>query len=301
MPDPLLTQSSLTFLTVECQKKTFPFFLKKRGGGVIDFDTPMDYLLDDNALVDVVQALRRNSSSSVQVNSAAASSSAATAEGEIFGHAQHHLPGAAGSVATMKSGAKRGGGPASSSLAAHRTPRTNLTRAFQEQHALYLSRLEGALQEPFETQGSSSAKQQQQQPPANANATQPRKKGRKEGQSQRPPTTAVHNIDSSSADHGSAEAAAAWHLFSHWLATEDKLSLETAKDEEIHRVPSHLAILATTSAPTSSRALEKTGNHLCSVCLLPAPYRCERCRSALFCSVRCGDVHEGTRCQKFLA
>ena len=265
----------------------------------------MDYLLDDNALVDVVQALRRNSSSSVQVNSAAASSSAATAEGEIFGHAQHHLPGAAGSVATMKSGAKRGGGPASSSLAAHRTPRTNLTRAFQEQHALYLSRLEGALQEPFETQGSSSTKQQQQQPPANANATQPRKKGRKEGQSQRPPTTSVHNnIDSSSADHGSAEAAAAWHLFSHWLATEDKLSLETAKDEEIHRVPSHLAILATTSAPTSSRALEKTnrrGNHLCSVCLLPATYRCERCRSALFCSVRCGDVHEGTRCQKFLA
>ncbi|KEG06778.1 hypothetical protein DQ04_12281000 [Trypanosoma grayi] len=42
------------------------------------------------------------------------------------------------------------------------------------------------------------------------------------------------------------------------------------------------------------------GYHLCSVCLLPANYKCVRCRRALFCSIECHVVHEATRCMKFI-
>ncbi|KAG8345492.1 HIT zinc finger [Trypanosoma vivax] len=42
------------------------------------------------------------------------------------------------------------------------------------------------------------------------------------------------------------------------------------------------------------------GYHLCSVCLLPANYRCVRCRRALFCSIECHVLHEATRCMKFI-
>jgi zinc finger HIT domain-containing protein 1 len=37
---------------------------------------------------------------------------------------------------------------------------------------------------------------------------------------------------------------------------------------------------------------------LCSVCGFEAPYTCTRC-AVRFCSVRCGTVHEETRCLKF--
>lgn len=40
--------------------------------------------------------------------------------------------------------------------------------------------------------------------------------------------------------------------------------------------------------------------HLCSVCLLPAAYRCLRCGTALFCSIDCHVVHDATRCMKFI-
>ncbi|ORC88506.1 uncharacterized protein TM35_000161440 [Trypanosoma theileri] len=42
------------------------------------------------------------------------------------------------------------------------------------------------------------------------------------------------------------------------------------------------------------------GYHLCSVCLLPAGYKCLRCRRALFCSIECHVMHEATRCLKFI-
>lgn len=45
--------------------------------------------------------------------------------------------------------------------------------------------------------------------------------------------------------------------------------------------------------------VSKGGNHLCSVCMLPAPYRCVRCRGALFCSIDCHVIHDATRCLKF--
>lgn len=40
-------------------------------------------------------------------------------------------------------------------------------------------------------------------------------------------------------------------------------------------------------------------HHLCSVCMLPASYRCVRCRVALFCSIECHVMHDATRCLKF--
>ncbi|CBZ24553.1 conserved hypothetical protein [Leishmania mexicana MHOM/GT/2001/U1103] len=40
-------------------------------------------------------------------------------------------------------------------------------------------------------------------------------------------------------------------------------------------------------------------HHLCSVCMLPASYRCLRCRTALFCSIDCHVLHDATRCLKF--
>lgn len=40
-------------------------------------------------------------------------------------------------------------------------------------------------------------------------------------------------------------------------------------------------------------------HHLCSVCMLPAAYRCARCRTALFCSIDCHVMHDATRCLKF--
>lgn len=39
--------------------------------------------------------------------------------------------------------------------------------------------------------------------------------------------------------------------------------------------------------------------HLCGVCLLPASYRCSRCRRSLFCSSGCFKKHDSTRCMKF--
>lgn len=39
-------------------------------------------------------------------------------------------------------------------------------------------------------------------------------------------------------------------------------------------------------------------HRMCCVCLGPAPYRCARCKSALFCSIDCHEVHEATRCLK---
>ncbi|RNF08090.1 hypothetical protein TraAM80_03002 [Trypanosoma rangeli] len=42
------------------------------------------------------------------------------------------------------------------------------------------------------------------------------------------------------------------------------------------------------------------GYHLCSVCLLPASYKCVRCRRALFCSIGCHVTHDATRCMKFI-
>jgi zinc finger HIT domain-containing protein 1 len=42
-------------------------------------------------------------------------------------------------------------------------------------------------------------------------------------------------------------------------------------------------------------------HHLCSVCMLPAAYRCARCRVALFCSIECHVMHDATRCLKFTA
>lgn len=40
-------------------------------------------------------------------------------------------------------------------------------------------------------------------------------------------------------------------------------------------------------------------HRLCSVCLLPAQYRCNRCRSALFCGEDCHSAHESARCLKY--
>lgn len=40
-------------------------------------------------------------------------------------------------------------------------------------------------------------------------------------------------------------------------------------------------------------------HHLCSVCMLPAAYRCVRCRTAFFCSISCHVLHDATRCLKF--
>lgn len=40
-------------------------------------------------------------------------------------------------------------------------------------------------------------------------------------------------------------------------------------------------------------------HHSCSVCMLPAKYRCSRCRTALFCSPECHTSHEATRCLRF--
>lgn len=54
------------------------------------------------------------------------------------------------------------------------------------------------------------------------------------------------------------------------------------------------------SAPTCEEGVQGTcHHHLCSVCMLPASYRCLRCRTALFCSVECHVLHDATRCLKF--
>jgi hypothetical protein len=39
---------------------------------------------------------------------------------------------------------------------------------------------------------------------------------------------------------------------------------------------------------------------LCSVCWLPAPNLCSKCGVARFCCVECSDVHDATRCNKFV-
>lgn len=60
--------------------------------------------------------------------------------------------------------------------------------------------------------------------------------------------------------------------------------------------PSAMCTTPVRAAQTGCRS-----HHLCSVCWLPAAYRCVRCRTALFCSISCHVVHDATRCLKFTA
>lgn len=39
---------------------------------------------------------------------------------------------------------------------------------------------------------------------------------------------------------------------------------------------------------------------VCSICLLPAAYKCVRCQKAFFCSAECHRTHDAARCLKFL-
>jgi zinc finger HIT domain-containing protein 1 len=48
----------------------------------------------------------------------------------------------------------------------------------------------------------------------------------------------------------------------------------------------------------AARPSFRPSRKLCSVCGFEAPYTCSRC-AVRFCSVRCGSVHEETRCLKF--
>ncbi|CCW68360.1 unnamed protein product [Phytomonas sp. Hart1] len=71
--------------------------------------------------------------------------------------------------------------------------------------------------------------------------------------------------------------------------------------------PSYIAMtspspLSPSSSASRGRVKKVTGchtHHLCSVCLLPAAYRCARCRYALFCSIKCHVSHDATRCLKY--
>ncbi|CCW63512.1 unnamed protein product [Phytomonas sp. EM1] len=99
---------------------------------------------------------------------------------------------------------------------------------------------------------------------------------------------------------------------------EDKARKGKGEYEQPHSVaPSVLRFLTgcpsytamTSPSPLSMSSSESKGwvkevpgchtHHLCSVCLLPAVYRCARCRSALFCSIKCHVAHEATRCMKY--
>ncbi|KPA77059.1 hypothetical protein ABB37_07396 [Leptomonas pyrrhocoris] len=60
------------------------------------------------------------------------------------------------------------------------------------------------------------------------------------------------------------------------------------------------AATTASTAPTNGDGVQGAyQHHLCSVCMLPASYRCVRCRVALFCSIECHVVHDATRCLKF--
>lgn len=52
-----------------------------------------------------------------------------------------------------------------------------------------------------------------------------------------------------------------------------------------------------------SRGFVRNGpihHSLCSVCRLPAQYRCARCRKSMFCSIECHTTHDTTRCLKHI-
>ncbi|RNE99194.1 uncharacterized protein Tco025E_09063 [Trypanosoma conorhini] len=68
------------------------------------------------------------------------------------------------------------------------------------------------------------------------------------------------------------------------------------------RFPSEPSVLPAPSyaAMAAPPPLHSGGYHLCAVCLLPASYRCVRCRRALFCSIGCHVTHDATRCMKFI-
>lgn len=68
--------------------------------------------------------------------------------------------------------------------------------------------------------------------------------------------------------------------------------------------PSHLSILASSAdvlSTSNSKHRTLHGNRLCSVCLRPhALYTCVRCGVARYCSVDCHDIHDETRCLKWV-
>ncbi len=238
----------------------------------------MDYLLDDNALVDVCQTLRRANPTLI------ATGAAATNETDIFGHSAVLRPvahrGSSGSV-------KRSGGSSGSLAGTARSARTNLSRALEEQHEAYLRAI---------------VESHQSLP---LNAAGARKKSRKDVPSASTSKPAVVDVTDARASVATTAAkdSVVWAIFSRRMEMEQRLSLATYSSTELEapRVPSFYAMTGSSSEAVSAGCPSNKGNHLCSVCLLPAPYRCDRCRTALFCSVRCSDIHDGTRCQKFLA
>jgi hypothetical protein len=56
-----------------------------------------------------------------------------------------------------------------------------------------------------------------------------------------------------------------------------------------------VSYLSMTAGPSTSK-----GHRHCAVCLLPASYRCARCTAVLLCSVKCCEIHDATRCLKFV-
>jgi zinc finger HIT domain-containing protein 1 len=252
----------------------------------------MEYLLDDNALVDVCQTLRRANPTLI----IATGNSAAATETDIFGHtALAAIPAVGGHQGTVKRGGQ-------SLAAAQRPPaRTNLTKVLADQHDRYCRALLSDSDE--DSPPAKKSRHEAQHPSDNGGPT-----------STVPPYHPLHSRKSRDQQGHVAVAAdaVAWEIFARRMAREQRLALKDPAlppPGDAARVPSFHSMTAghsgggggSSSAAAGGAQRRGGGNHLCSVCLMPAPYRCARCKTAVFCSIRCSDIHEDTRCLKHLA
>lgn len=81
-----------------------------------------------------------------------------------------------------------------------------------------------------------------------------------------------------------------------WLVVQDAWDKGKSVGSLWPPSPSFLSMMA---PPTSQPTL--AGNRLCSVCLMPGSlYTCTRCKTSRFCCVECHDIHDETRCLKFV-
>ncbi|KAL6200424.1 hypothetical protein ACLB2K_030205 [Fragaria x ananassa] len=73
--------------------------------------------------------------------------------------------------------------------------------------------------------------------------------------------------------------------------------LELLQEENLESLPPHVpSYLKAAVGPPSSTSRR----HFCTVCGSAANYTCVRC-GMRFCSCRCQNIHNDTRCQKFVA
>ncbi|KAH9599808.1 hypothetical protein LSM04_006664 [Trypanosoma melophagium] len=217
-------------------------------------------LCDDNAFVNVVEVLRRQRRDG-------APAGAAETEAEF-----------------LELSAVAGAGPA----------RLHLSRAFLEQHRAYLKALEGAADATAVSPNASSESSSGEETSTAGRGRRPQGGEPRRGEGKKRVRKEIEQTENWDNEVMDSSVAVARRMEKEYQGIRTWSQQRRAPPTESSTpMPSYMAMAA--PPPT-----HMGGYHLCSVCLLPAGYKCMRCRRAFFCSIGCHVMHDATRCLKFM-